>query len=124
MAAAVRAVARAPKGGIVIHCVGGKDQTGLLAAFLLHLAGVADDEIAADYALSEERLLPRHETWFAAAQSEEELERLRRIAQTPAASMSGVFEELERRHGSVEDYLRDLGLADEELDRVRARLSA
>ena len=38
--------------------------------------------------------------------------------------MSGVFEELERRHGSVEDYLRDLGLADEELDRVRARLSA
>ena len=67
VAAAVRAVAHAPEGGVVIHCVGGKDRTGLLAAFLLHLAGVADDEIAADYALSEERLLPRHEAWFAAA---------------------------------------------------------
>jgi protein tyrosine/serine phosphatase len=122
VAAAVRAVARAPEGGIVVHCVGGKDRTGLLAAFLLHLAGVADDEIVADYALSEERLLPRHETWFAAAQSEEELERLRRIAQTPAASMSGVFAELEGRYGGVEGYLRQAGVSDEELELARARL--
>jgi len=57
-----------------------------------------------------------------AATSEEELERLKKIAQTPAASMAGVFAELERRHGSVEGYLRDVGLADEELERIRARL--
>ena len=122
VAAAVRAVAHAPEGGVLIHCVGGKDRTGLLAAFLLHLAGVSDDEIAADYALSEERLLPRHEAWFAAAADEEELERLKRIAQTPAASMAGVLAELERRHRSVEGYLRDVGVADEELELIRARL--
>jgi protein-tyrosine phosphatase len=121
-AAAVRAVADAPPGGIVIHCAGGKDRTGLLAAFLLHLAGVADGEIAADYALSEERLRPRHEKWFAAAETEEELERLRRISQTPAASMVGVFDELERRYGGVEQYLRGAGVTDEELELVRARL--
>ncbi|HZC74438.1 MAG TPA: tyrosine-protein phosphatase [Gaiellaceae bacterium] len=121
-AAAVRAVADAPEGGIVIHCAGGKDRTGLLSAFLLHLAGVADDEIAADYALSEERLRPRHEKWFAAAETEEELERLRRISQTPAASMVGVFDELERRYGGVEPYLRGAGVTDEELELVRARL--
>ena len=122
VAAAVRAVAHAPEGGVVIHCVGGKDRTGLLAAFLLHLAGVPDDEIAADYALSEERLLPRHEAWFAAAASEEELERLRRIAQTPAASMVGVFAELDRRYGGVEAYLRDVGVSEDELELARARL--
>ena len=122
VAAAVRAVAHAPEGGVLIHCVGGKDRTGLLAAFLLHLAGVPDDEIAADYALSEERLLPRHEAWFAAAADEEELERLQRIAQTPAASMSGVFAELERRHGGVEGYLSQAGVSDEELEQARARL--
>ena len=121
-AAAVRAVADAPEGGIVIHCAGGKDRTGLLAAFLLHLAGVADGEIAADYALSEERLRPRHEKWFEAAETEEELERLRRISQTPAASMVGVFGELERRYGGVEPYLRGAGVTDEELELVRARL--
>jgi protein-tyrosine phosphatase len=122
IAAAVRAVAHAPAGGIVIHCVGGKDRTGLLAAFLLHLAGVPHGEIAADYALSEKRLLPRHEAWFAAAENEEELERLRRIAQTPAASMEGVFAELERRYGGVEAYLRDVGLSEQELRLARARL--
>jgi protein tyrosine/serine phosphatase len=122
VAAAVQAVARAPAGGVVIHCVGGKDRTGLLSAFLLHLAGVDDEEIASDYALSEERLRPRHDAWFAAAESDEELERLRRIAQTPAASMAGVFSELERRYGGVEAYLLGAGVTDKELDLVRARL--
>jgi protein-tyrosine phosphatase len=122
VAASLRAIAQAPDGGIVIHCVGGKDRTGLLAAFLLHLAGVADEGIAADYALSEERLLSRHQGWFDAAESDEELERLRRIAQTPAEAMTGVFAELQRRHGSVEGYLRHIGLTDEELELVRERL--
>src|SRR5438128_2359581 len=109
-AGAVRAVARAPEGGVVVHCVGGKDRTGLLTAFLLHLAGVPDEDVAADYALSEERLRPRHEAWFEEADSEEELERLRKIAQTPPGSMLGVFRELERRYGSVEGYLRSAGV--------------
>jgi protein tyrosine/serine phosphatase len=122
VAAATRAIAHAPSGGIVIHCAGGKDRTGLLSAFLLHLAGVSDEDIAADYSLSEERLRPRHETWFEAAESEEELERLRRIAQTPARSMTGVFVELERRYGGVESYLRGAGVTEEELELVRGRL--
>ncbi len=122
VAAGIRAVANAPEGGVVVHCVGGKDRTGLLVAFLLHLAGVPEAEIAADYALSEERLRPRHEGWFAAADSEEELERLRRIAQTPAESILGVFKELERRYGGVEEYLRQAGVTDEELASARARL--
>jgi protein tyrosine/serine phosphatase len=122
VAAAVRAVANAPEGGVVIHCVGGKDRTGLLSAFLLHLAGVSDEDIAADYALSEERLRPRHETWFEAAETEEEFERLRRIAQTPAASMAGVFAELERRYGGVEGFLLQAGVTEDELSRARARL--
>jgi Tyrosine phosphatase family len=67
-------------------------------------------------------LRPRHEAWFEAADSEEELERLRRIAQTPAASMAGVFAELERRYGSVEGFLLDAGVTEEELAAVRARL--
>ncbi|MGH2921228.1 MAG: tyrosine-protein phosphatase [Gaiellaceae bacterium] len=122
VAAAIRAVAQAPEGGVVVHCMGGKDRTGLITAFLLHIAGVDTEQIAADYALSEERLKPRHAEWFAQAETEAELERLRRIAQTPAAAIVGVFEELERRYGSVGDYLRSGGLGDEDLARVRARL--
>jgi protein-tyrosine phosphatase len=122
VAAAIAAVARAPDGGVVVHCVGGKDRTGLLSAFLLHLAGVAREDTAADYALSEERLRPRHESWFAVAETEAERERIRRIARTPAESMLGVFAELDRRYGSVEGYLRSAGASDDELALARARL--
>jgi len=120
--AAVKAVAHAPEGGLVIHCVGGKDRTGLLAALLLYLAGVPVEEIAADYALSEERLRPRHDKWLEAAESEAERERLKRIAQCPPESIVQVFAELKRRYGSVEEYLRAAGVADEELELARARL--
>lgn len=122
VATAIRAVANAPEGGVVVHCMGGKDRTGLVTALLLELAGVDDEQIAADYALSEERLRPRHELWFAEAETEAERRRLERIAQTPAASIVGVFQELERRYGSVEDYLRAAGLSDDDLARARARL--
>jgi protein-tyrosine phosphatase len=122
VAAAVRAVAEAPEGGVVVHCVGGKDRTGLLTALLLHLAGVPTDEIAADYALSEERLRPRHEAWFEAAETDAERRRLERIAQTPPEAIIGVFDELERRYASVEGYLRAAGVDDEDLARARSRL--
>ncbi|MBA3360216.1 MAG: tyrosine-protein phosphatase [Acidimicrobiia bacterium] len=37
---------------LVIHCSGGKDRTGIVTALLLAIAGVTDEEIAADYARS------------------------------------------------------------------------
>ncbi len=122
VAAAIRAVADAPEGGVVIHCAGGKDRTGLLTAFLLHLAGVSDDDIAADYAVSEERLRPRHDEWIAEAENDEERERLKRISATPADAMHGVLDELERRYGGVEGFVKAGGATDEDLCRARARL--
>jgi protein-tyrosine phosphatase len=122
VAKTIAAVADAPEGGVVVHCMGGKDRTGLATAFLLRMAGVGIDEIAADYALSEERLRPRHELWLAEAETEAERERLRRISATPAAAMVGVLDELERRYGSVEGYLRAGGAPDDIGERVRARL--
>jgi protein-tyrosine phosphatase len=122
VAAAIRAVANAPEGGVVVHCHGGKDRTGLVSAFLLRLAGVPIEEIATDYSLSEERLRTRHEEWFAEAADEAELERLHRISKTPASSMVQVLEELERRYGSIAGYLKAGGATDEDVERARARL--
>ena len=118
----IETIVGAPEGGVVVHCAGGKDRTGLTVAFLLRIARVGLDEIAADYALSEERLRPRHERWLAETTDERELERLKRIMQTPAASMIGVLEELERRHGSIEGFLQAGGASPDIGERVRARL--
>jgi protein tyrosine/serine phosphatase len=57
-AAAIAAGARAGPGGVVFHCGIGRDRTGIVALLLLALAGVAPEEIASDYELSNDRLRP------------------------------------------------------------------
>lgn len=55
----VGAIAGAEPGGVLVHCAGGRDRTGLVAMLLLALAGVLPEEIAADYEHSAERLHDR-----------------------------------------------------------------
>jgi protein tyrosine/serine phosphatase len=121
-ARAVSAVANAPEGTVIVHCQGGKDRTGLVAAMLLRLAGVGIDAIAEDYALSEIHLAPRLAEWLAGATDEEDRERIRQISRTPASSMRRVLAELERRYGSVAAYLEAGGASPEDVERARARL--
>ncbi|KAJ5664039.1 hypothetical protein N7507_004770 [Penicillium longicatenatum] len=45
-----------PDTPILLHCTAGKDRTGVFAALLLKLCGVADETIVADYALTREGL--------------------------------------------------------------------
>ena len=49
---AIAAVADAPPGAVLVHCMGGRDRTGQVAMLLLALVGVAPETIAADYELS------------------------------------------------------------------------
>ena len=121
-AEAVEAVADAPEGAVVVHCVGGKDRTGLVTALLLRLAGVGIADIAADYALSGANLRERARPWIEEAETDEERRRRERISATPAEAMTGVLEELQRRYGGVAGYLRAGGASDEVLERARARL--
>ena len=46
----IAAVAEAPPGGVAVHCVDGRDRTGLIAVLLLALVGVERQEILTDYA--------------------------------------------------------------------------
>lgn len=115
---AVASVAAAPPGGVLVHCMAGKDRTGLLSALLLRIAGVSVEDVAADYAVSERNLLPLWRPWLDSAADEQERRRRLRLAATPAAAMTGVLEEL----GDEREYLRAAGVTAEELDAVRRRL--
>lgn len=121
-AQAVSAVARAPEGCVLVHCKGGTDRTGLVSALLLRLAGVPVEEVGADFALSGPNRAQILDPWIAEAPDDEERELRRVWASTPAEVMTGVVEELERRHGSVEGYLQGAGVAERDLERVRERL--
>ena len=46
-------LARQREGASLFHCSAGKDRTGVVAMLLLELAGVPDEEIVADYCISE-----------------------------------------------------------------------
>jgi protein-tyrosine phosphatase len=111
------------EGTVVVHCAGGKDRTGLVSALLLRLADVDPAVIAADYALSEENLAPNGPAWIDAVDDEVERERRRKLMRTPAEAMAQTLDELERRYGKVEEYLRRTGLDDGQVERLRARLA-
>lgn len=50
--AVLRALVGAPPGGVLIHCAGGRDRTGLIAAVLLAAAEVQPEAIVDDYLIS------------------------------------------------------------------------
>jgi protein-tyrosine phosphatase len=120
---AITAVARSPEdGAVVVHCFGGKDRTGLVAALLLRLVGVDLETIGADYALSRHNLREVTAAWIAKAEDEYERARRTRFGAAPAGAMVAVLEEVERRYGSVRGYLDAAGVEPEALDRVTRRL--
>ena len=47
--AALSAIVSAPPGGVLFHCLGGRDRTGLIAMLLLAAAGTEPGEIVDDY---------------------------------------------------------------------------
>jgi hypothetical protein len=49
------AIERARPGGVLFHCVGGRDRTGLVAIVLLAIAGVRPEAVADDYELGAQR---------------------------------------------------------------------
>jgi protein-tyrosine phosphatase len=116
-ASAVAAVARAQPGGVVVHCGAGRDRTGLITMLLLAIAGVAPDDIAADYELSTSRLAPAWSAWGYDDQGPL-IEGILRCKNTTArATLLAILSSLD-----VNAYLRSASLTDDDLAAVHARL--
>lgn len=116
-------IATAGDGGVLIHCVGGRDRTGLIAALLLSLVGVPLDTIAEDYALSSECLRPRDAEFLENGPGERaDRERLLEQTQTRPEIMRETLTHLQATHGDVAAYLRQAGVTLHELELLRTRL--
>ncbi|MGP3936512.1 tyrosine-protein phosphatase [Nonomuraea sp. KM88] len=117
---ALETIARADNAPTVIHCAAGKDRTGVLTALVLSLAGVGEDDIVADYALTglaTDRFIadwgrrhPGTSPWPG-------------FGLAPAETMRLFLTDLVHRHGSVEAYADQvLGLAQDTVDELRDHL--
>ena len=115
-------VAEAPEGTVLIHCAGGIDRTGLVAALLLRLAGVAVETIAQDYAESAVGWAPALEPWIAEAPDAAERRKRKLLSVITAQTMHEVLVELERQHGSTRELLASVGVEENALDHLRASL--
>jgi protein tyrosine/serine phosphatase len=116
-ASVVGAVARAKPGGVVVHCGGGRDRTGLIAMLLLALVGVPWDDIAVDYERSYERM----QNLFAALGEEDQRPVIEDyLAQQNTTAHVVILQILASI--DVEACLRTGGLGDDDLAAVRQRL--
>jgi len=98
----------------LVHCIAGKDRTGVVIALTLALLGVSDDDIAADFALTNLGQA-RYRAW-----AEQSSRPVFRGLATPEAAMLGTLEELRARYRSAEDYARIIGFAD--IDKLKDAL--
>ncbi len=121
-AAAVAAIADAPPGGVVVHCAGGKDRTGMVVAMALHLAGVETATIAADYALTEGRLAEQSAATLAKMSDPRVREIMRGLQPTPPEVMLTTLDHLDGKYGGVAGYLEHGGFGADRARGLRDRL--
>lgn len=112
-------------GATLVHCAAGKDRTGTFVAMALAVAGVPHDEIAADYALSAERIEAILER-LRALPAYAELLRDRTPAQEAprAEAMAAFLSWLDDEHGGAVGWLRARNWSVEQINGLRARLVA
>src|SRR5574341_917696 len=120
--AVLDAIAGVKRGGTLIHCVAGKDRTGIVAALLLALAKVPPEMIAYDYGITSLYLAEKVQRWREKLiETHADVTRFDREVACPPESMQIVLAEIGRRHGGVESYMQRIGLSQASIDRLLGR---
>lgn len=113
----VEAVAAARPGGVLFHCMVGRDRTGLVTLLLLALAGVTHEGAVGDFELSAARLVPLFDLRGEPDAAQAIRDVLRRADTTARDLIVSLLGSLD-----VNAYLRDAGLSEETIGAARARL--
>lgn len=114
------AVANPKNYPLLVHCQVGKDRTGMLIALLLWAANVPEAVIVADYALSNSYLQPILNDYRQQAVARGYHQgNFKQLLQSPPRAMQITLHHLHQKYGSVNNYLRIVGLDDDQLRTLR-----
>jgi len=116
----LRVIADPERAPVIVHCMAGKDRTGTVCALTLSLLGVSDEDIAADYALTTSAMRPL--TSYLMEKHPEAIVGNEHMFDSPAGAMLMFLDDLRALHGSVEGYVKEIGLTDDEIAALRAHL--
>lgn len=105
------------KGGVLYNCTAGKDRTGIISMLILLLGGVADDDVIADYEVSYTFLRNK----------------IRKIhldnpdlpyflGGSKLEYMEDTLKMFYDKYNSVEEYMKKIGISDEEMNIIRGKL--
>ncbi|HEY2556225.1 MAG TPA: tyrosine-protein phosphatase, partial [Diaminobutyricibacter sp.] len=115
VAAALRELAHSGEKAVLIHCTAGKDRTGIVVALALLAVGVDRETVIADYAESEANL---RGAWLDGMlelikSHDVEITPSLRIllGGSPPDALRSAIDLIEKKHGSVRQYLLDAGLS-------------
>jgi protein-tyrosine phosphatase len=107
----------------VFHCAAGKDRTGVISALLLSLLGVREEIIVADYAATREALDAIVERLMASDGYQGMFEELPPdTLHADPETMEGFLARVQQEFGGMSDYARAIGIADADVERLRARM--
>jgi len=120
LAEALSLIADPAAGPVVVHCMAGKDRTGVVCALTLALLGVSDDVIAQDYALTETAMASLTE--YLMSTKPHLVQDKYHMFDCPQDAMLLFLADLREEHGSVEKYVREIGLSNEQIAALREHL--
>ncbi|WP_433369360.1 tyrosine-protein phosphatase [Actinoplanes sp. CA-142083] len=118
--ASLRIIAEPSRAPVIVHCMAGKDRTGTVCALALSLLGVSDEDIAADYALTTEAMTSL--TAYLMEKHPSAVLGNEHMFDSPPGAMLSFLADLRALHGSIEDYVREIGLLDSEIESMRSHL--
>ena len=106
---------------VVLHCTAGKDRTGVSTAFLLSVLGINRDLIEADYLLTNldtERQADFIESTVGYPDGYDR-ESMISAAGVPKDAMKDFLDGVESKWGSAVEYLKKIGVTEEQMEMVR-----
>ncbi len=121
-------LARPTQRGVLIHCSGGKDRTGVSCALIQSVLGVERERIFEDFMLSQQYYSDRVDLASRVPQAADygdanSLELMRPVFNVEPAYLQTAFDIIEHRHDTVEQFLtRGVGIETAVLERIRERL--
>lgn len=124
LAQAVVTVSESLPAPVLVHCTAGKDRTGVTCALIQEVIGVRRSDVLDDYAQSGVLLGPDYLADLGTVTGWGEMagEAAHRAVQSPRELLEHVLTRIDEQWGSAAGYLREQGVDEAHLERLRSTL--